>query len=263
MIHKIIKGLAPIAALAAGMLVSGCDNVNVSIGDKEGVPLAELDMSGEAPDKLVLAGPDRILVSQGEALDIAVSGDDRAVEALRFSLDDGSLGIMREKNSWKDGGTATVRVTLPSLREIVLAGSGDIRAANLAGASSVTIAGSGAVAVDEVDAEALDVNVLGSGKFSAAGRAGRLDLNIAGSGASEMHGLEVGSADVNIAGSGDAEFASDGKIEAKIMGSGTVSVIGQADCTVTSMGSGKLRCRDARRADDARRAPEAGEALDD
>ena len=55
-----------------------------------------------------------------------------------------------------------------------------------------------------------------------------------------MAGLQAGGADIAVAGSGDAEFASDGRVEASIMGSGTVTVNGRADCTVSSMGSGKL-----------------------
>ncbi len=256
MIHKMLKGLAPVLALAASALVAGCDNVNVTFGDSEGVPLAELDMSGEAPTELVLAGPDRVIVSPGDALDIDVTGDERAVESLRFSLDDGSLAIMREKKGWKDRGMATIRVTLPSLSEIVLAGSGEIEAATLSGQAEVTVAGSGKVAVDEVAAETLDINVVGSGRLRAAGRAERLDLNIAGSGSSDMAGLKVDRADVTVAGSGDAEFASDGKVEANIMGSGSVSVIGRADCTISSMGSGTLRCREARATDGPRPASE-------
>lgn len=254
MFHQILRGLAPVAALAGAALLAGCDNMSFSVGDKEGVPLSELDMSGDAPTELVLAGPDKVIVSTGREFDIAVSGDERAVESLRFSLDAETLGITREKNAWKDRGTATVRVTLPRLSEIVLAGSGDIEAASLSGDASVTVAGSGRVGVAEVDAEALDVNVVGSGRFTAAGRADRLDLNIAGSGTSDMGGLKVGRADINVAGSGDAEFASDGQVEANIMGSGTVSVIGRADCTVSSMGSGKLRCREA---PEARETPES------
>ena len=49
MIHRILKGLAPLAALAGAALVTGCDNMNIRIGDGDGVPLAELDMSGAAP----------------------------------------------------------------------------------------------------------------------------------------------------------------------------------------------------------------------
>ncbi|WP_421993458.1 head GIN domain-containing protein [Qipengyuania sp.] len=258
MIHRLLKGLAPIAALAGAALVAGCDGMNIQIGDSEGVPLSELDMTGAAPTKLVLAGPDRVIVTEGSDLDIAVSGDDDAVDALRFSLDDETLGISREKNSWKDRGKATVRVTMPSLRAMVLAGSGDIEAPSMTGRADVTIAGSGTAAVSAFDAESLDLTIAGSGDFSAGGKVETLDLTIAGSGKAEMPDLAVGDADISVAGSGDAEFASDGRVDASIMGSGTITVNGRANCTVNSMGSGTLNCREVRAATPA--TPEAPEA---
>lgn len=249
MIHKILKGLAPVAALAIGTLAAGCDGrMHMNIGDTEGVPLAELDMSGAPPEELVLAGPDRVIVTDGARLDIDVSGDPDAVDALRFSLEEGTLGISREKDSWKDGskdrGTAVVRVTMPSPRAIVLAGTGSVEAASLAGNADVTIAGSGTAQIARIAAESLDMTIAGSGNFDAAGTAKSLDLTVAGSGSAHMAGLKVESADVTIAGSGDAEFASDGSVDASIMGSGTVTVIGRANCTISAMGSGSLNCRD-------------------
>ncbi len=260
MIHKIIKGLAPLAILASATLVSGCDGVNVQIGDTDGVPLAELDMSGPAPTELVLAGPDNVFVTEGEKLSIDVSGDEKAVDALRFSLDDGALGISREKDSWKNNGTAIVRVTLPSLTGITLAGSGDIEAETLSGKGDVTIAGSGKTKINRVDTSSLDLTIAGSGSFEAAGTTGTLDMTIAGSGKASMAGLSVETADISVAGSGDTEFASDGKVEANIVGSGSVTVIGRADCTVSSLGSGKLRCQNPPKTAAPAAKPEAGEA---
>jgi hypothetical protein len=142
MIGKIFRGLAPVFAMAAATGLSGCDGVNISINDKEGVPLAELDMAGKAPTELVLAGPDNVVVTEGETLDIDVSGDQAAVDALRFTLDDSTLGIMRAKGERVDG-KATVRVTMPTLEKLVVAGSGTVEAPRLAGSPEVTIAGSG------------------------------------------------------------------------------------------------------------------------
>lgn len=259
MLHKIFKGLAPVAALAGAALVAGCDNMNIQIGDSDGVPLAELDMSGDPPTELVLAGPDKVIITEGDALDITVSGDDAAVEAMRFNIDGDSLAISREKDSWKDRGNATVRVTMPSLRAMVLAGSGSIEAARMTGRADVTIAGSGKASVAAFDAESLDLTIAGSGDFTAAGAVEKLDLTIAGSGKATMTELKVGGADISVAGSGDADFASDGKVDASIMGSGTITVNGRADCTVSSMGSGKLNCREVRAAEAAPQAPEAPE----
>ncbi|WP_375245723.1 head GIN domain-containing protein [Qipengyuania pacifica] len=257
MIHRILKGLAPLAALAGAALVTGCDNMNIHIGDGDGVPLAELDMSGAAPTELVLAGPDKVIVTEGEKLDIAVSGEDAAVDAVRFSLDEGSLGISRAKDMGKIGGVATVRVTMPSLTAMVLAGSGDIEAASMRGKADVTIAGSGKAKVARFDADSLDLTIAGSGSFEGAGTVDMLDMTVAGSGKADMAGLKVGNADISVAGSGDAEFASDGKVDASIMGSGTIMVNGRADCTVSAMGSGALNCRDIRTATQAPTAPDA------
>lgn len=260
MIHRIFRGLAPIAALAGAALVTGCDGMDIRIGDKDAVPLAELDMNSKAPTELVLASPDRVIVSEGEKLDIEVSGDEAAVDALRFTLDGDSIGILRNKGSWKDKGTATIRVTMPALTGIVLAGSGSVEAATLSGKADVTIAGSGKAAVTRVSADTLDLTIAGSGDFEASGKVSMLDLTVAGSGRARMPGLMVDSADISVAGSGDTEFASDGKVDASIMGSGMVTVHGNASCTVSAMGSGKLNCKATSAAPTAPPAPEAREA---
>lgn len=240
MLKRILKGVAPVVALAIAAGVAGC-NGKMSINGSEGVPLAELETQGKAPHTLVLAGPDNVIVTRGEKLAIEVSGDDDAKEALRFTLDDDTLGVMR-MNGWKGSGKATVRVTMPELRHLTLAGSGTVDADRMTGDVEAVIAGSGTARLANIDAEKLEVTIAGSGSLEAAGRAKSLELTVAGSGSGKMGGLKVDQAEVTIAGSGDAAFASDGTVEASIMGSGNVSVTGSAKCTVESMGSGKLHC---------------------
>lgn len=258
MLHKMFKQLAPAVAMAMGAFTGGCDGMEMRFGDSEGVPLAELDTSGAPPTGVMLASPDTLIVSQGEALDIAVTGDPEAVEALRFNIKDGKLGVMREPDSQRIDGRATVRVTMPSLSSIVLAGSGTVETASLTGDADVTIAGSGTVRTAQVAAGSFTMTVAGSGAYAASGSADTLELSIVGSGRSDMADLTVGSADVNIAGSGAAEFASDGAVEANIVGSGEVTVIGRATCTINAVGSGKLNCREAPAASPAREEPSAG-----
>lgn len=247
MLHKLFKSIAPIAAPLAAMAVaaavSGCDGMDVKINGEEGVPLAQLDMSGEAPNSVVLAGPDRVIVSDGSKLAIDVSGDAEAADLVRFTLDDGTLGVLRAPGKWGDVGTAIVRVTMPAPKSITIAGSGTLEAASLAGDAEVNILGSGDAKIAKIDAEKLEVTIAGSGRLAAAGTAKSLELNMAGSGKGEMEGLKTDTAELNIAGSGDAAFASDGTVEAKIMGSGNVLVIGRATCEVNSMGSGKVTCQ--------------------
>ncbi len=242
MLHKIFKGIAPVAALVLGAGLSACDGRSFNTGETDGVPLAELDMSGDPPHEVVLAGPDTVLIIDGAALDIDVEGDPGAVDALRFSLEEGTLGIMRENREPNIDGRAIVRVTMPSPRALVLAGSGQIEADSLVGDASVTIAGTGEARTRNVDADKLAMTLAGTGTYAGQGEARDLELTIAGSGTADMRGLQVERADVTIAGSGDATFASDGTVDASIMGSGEVTVVGRARCTVSVMGSGRLHC---------------------
>jgi hypothetical protein len=241
-----IRAVAPVAAMALAAGLAGCKQANITINDTDGVPLAELDQSGDPPSELILAGPDSVVVTTGKTLKIAVEGDQQAVDALRFTLADGTLGVMRE-SGWKDmgGAVATVRVTMPAPEKIVIAGSGGVAAQGMARKAEVVIAGSGRLDLAYADAEELDVNVLGSGTFGAAGKAAKLDLTVAGAGSMEAAGLNVDEAKVAIMGSGDADFASNGTVRAKIMGSGDVTVTGSATCTIEAMGSGKVTCRPA------------------
>ena len=243
MMYDLVKRLAPAASFAAGALALSACGGNISMDDRNGVPLAELDRSGPAPTELVLAGPDGVEVVEGGALDIAVSGDPRAVEALRFSLEDGSRAISRKKDADGNIGRAQVRVTTPSLTAIVLAGSGTLDAQRLSGKPEVTIAGSGTARAREIAAETFDLTIAGSGEFEGSGTVDKLDLTIAGSGSGRMADLRADRADVTIVGSGDAEFASDGTVEGSVMGSGAVTVTGNAQCDVSKMGSGSVTCR--------------------
>ena len=242
MLHRIIKGIAPVAAFAAAFALGACDG-DISINGDKGVPLAELDLAGKAPTSIVAAGPDNIVVTEGAELKIDVSGDPEAVAALRFTLDDETLGVMRAKGSRDTEGKARVAVTLPALENVMLAGSGTLEAAKLSGKAEVTVAGSGTATTAAVDAPSLEVTIAGSGTYRAGGKTDKLDLTVAGSGEADMAGLSAATAEVTIAGSGKAAFASDGTVDASIMGSGEVTVAGNAKCTVSAMGSGKLNCQ--------------------
>lgn len=247
--HKLVKAFAPIAAVALSGVLSGCDGANVKIDGAEGKPLSDLDLNGAPPHGLVLLGPDEVRIRQGDKLAITIDGDPELVEAMRFTLKDGTLGVLRKEGSWSSKGTAIVNVTMPAPESLVAAGSGSIRAESLGSKAEVTIAGSGDVETMNVVADALEVTIAGSGSYRAAGTAGKLDMTIAGSGEAAMDALKAGNASVTITGSGRSAFASDGKVDARIMGSGVIRVQGRATCEVKATGSGRLVCEPAPQAE--------------
>ena len=241
-IDRFFRALGPIIAVAMAAGVAACDG-NISINGEKGKPLAEIDLTGTPPQELVLLGPDEVRVTQGDTLAITVEGDKAVTDRLRFTLKDGTLGVLREGKSIDMGSAkAVVNVTMPAPKTLTMAGSGKISAAALAKEAKVTIAGSGDIETPSIASDKLDLTIAGSGSYRGAGNVTALEVNIVGSGSAEMDALKTEKADLTIAGSGNSAFASDGEVKAKIMGSGSVTVRGRARCTVESMGSGKLVC---------------------
>jgi hypothetical protein len=208
-------------------------------GAYQGVPLAELDLTGAAPHKISLCGPAQVVVSEGEVFRVDVEPGSSGQDVL-FALEEGRLGI--------DGGDAetVVRVSVPAPRKLAVAGSGRMSAARLARDGKVAIAGSGRLEINDVDGGLLKVSIAGSGRLMINGQADEFELSIAGSGSCDAEGLMAGKASVHIAGSGDAIFACNGEVAAHLMGSGNVIVRGSARCSVHSMGSGTVTCEPVR-----------------
>ncbi len=247
--EKFLKMVVPMVAVAAcaGMM-SGCDR-EVNIGGEKGKPLAELDLSGKAPRKLLLMGGDTVRVTAGDALKIELEGGDADKERMRFVLDGDSLGVLRKGGGNDGGGIVTVNVTMPAPREIVVGGSGIVHTSALAKDAEISIGGSGSVEAPAIAVDSLEVSIAGSGDVRAAGTVRDLEISLAGSGNANMGELKADKAEVSIAGSGSATFASDGEVRANIMGSGDVTVRGAARCKVKSFGSGTLTCERGTTAD--------------
>lgn len=224
-----------VSSIGLSGCIGNCNNV-------PGVPLDQLDMSASTPGEIALAGPDNVILTVGDRLDITVEGG-TGTQDLRFDLSDDKLRIGRE-GDWLSGSTpATIRVTMPAPREVSLAGSGTIAAATLANEAEVDIAGSGSVNVATIASERLEVSMAGSGDMKAAGTVQRLEVSKTGSGDIDLAALTADTVEISIAGSGDIALASDGEVTASIAGSGDIEVIGNAKCTLKSVGSGTLDCK--------------------
>ena len=150
---RFFRALGPIIAVAMTAGLAACDG-DISINGEKGKPLAEIDLTGTPPEELVLLGPDEVRVTQGDKLAVTVEGDKAVTDKLRFTLKDGTLGVLREgKMIDADDGKAVVNVTMPAPKTLTMAGSGKINAATLAKEAKVTIAGSGDIETPNVTSE--------------------------------------------------------------------------------------------------------------
>jgi hypothetical protein len=228
-----------LAALAFATTLAGCDGADMEINGQKGVPLADIATMDTPPSEVVLASGDTVIITDGPTFAIKVEGTD--TESLRFVRDAEVIGITRE-DGWKGDSNATIRITMPPPKEVVIAGSGTIKAQSIASESDVSIGGSGTVEFGQVAAEKLGINIGGSGKIRGAGAVKRLEVNIGGAGDVVLPDLKADSAEISIGGTGDVAFASDGDVTANIAGAGDVKVAGNAKCTVNAFGSGSLTC---------------------
>lgn len=235
-------------ALAVALPLGACDG-EYNIGMEDGKTLEELGAVDASVSKLVLAGPDDVVMVVGDKPGITVAGDADAIKNLRFKVEDNTLSVARTgKVKISDGKKAVVTVTMPALNSFVLAGSGKADLASLTGdakdggKAEIVLAGSGSAKVAGIDASVLDLMIAGSGDADLAGKAGKADLTVAGSGAVRGAGFKADSAEVSIAGSGSLDFESDGAVDVSVMGSGSVIVRGAATCKVDKSGSGQVKC---------------------
>jgi hypothetical protein len=240
---KLFESIGPMVAMAVANGGFKCDEGGkYGFNDEQGVPLAELDLSGDTPDTVKLLGADVVRIVEGEDFTIAVEGEDEAKERMRFKAENGSLLILRSRDGWRGGPSATVTITMPAPCKLELLGSGAIHADALAAEAKIAIMGSGKVETHDLAVDTLKVKFAGSGTYKASGAAKQLDIAIAGSGNAKLGKLKADTVRISITGSGEAVFCSDGEVDARITGSGQVTVRGSARCRVKSFGSGTLVC---------------------
>lgn len=230
---------AVLAAAASALALAGCDGADVEINGQKGVPLSELEIAGEAPPKVFLASGDNVIVTEGNTFAIKVEGQD--TDSLRFVRDEEVIGITRVEG-WNGNSTATIRITMPAPREIIIGGAGTVKAQGLANEAAINIGGSGTVEFEKFSGQTLGINIGGSGTVRGAGTAKELEVLIGGAGEVDMPAFKADQAEVTIGGTGDVAFASDGTVEATIGGAGDIKVSGSAKCTVNAFGSGTLTC---------------------
>lgn len=239
MIHATPRHLASAALVASGLALAACDGADIEINGQKGVPLSEIEIAGAPPSTVFLASGDTVIVTEGDTFAIAVEGPD--TESLRFVRDSETIGITRE-SGWNGNSNATIRITMPAPREVVIGGAGTVKLPTLANEADINIGGSGLVEFGTIAAQKLGINIGGSGTVRGAGTVKSLEVLIGGSGEVELAGLKADTAEVTIGGAGDVAFASDGTVEANIAGAGDINVTGTAKCTVQAMGSGTLNC---------------------
>ncbi|CAN5288786.1 head GIN domain-containing protein [soil metagenome] len=237
------------ATLAGALATTACSGSEGSSSARDGDASGTANLSALRDFTHVeAAGPDTVIVSVGKSFAVAAQGDPKVLDTLDIKVVGGTLKIDRKTNwaSFLHGGTdrgATIRVAMPAIAGASLTGSGDLSVDKADGPGlKLALTGSGDLNVAAVKVARLDADITGSGGITLAGVADSATLASTGSGDVSGQGFKAAKASVSIAGSGDMDFASDGSVDGRILGSGNVTVTGKPQCKVTVMGSGEVHC---------------------
>ena len=192
-----------------------------------------------------LAGADDVDVTVGGAFSVRADGPAEELDKLDIRKDGSTLKIGRKRNmaGWSKGKGVTIHVTMPAIQAASLAGSGNLTVDRVQAQDfDGNLSGSGDLKLGRVSATTASFNIAGSGAIGASGEVGALKIAIAGSGNVEAPALKASEAEVSIAGSGSVAAEVNGPASISIMGSGDVTLGGKPQCETSKMGSGDVRC---------------------
>ena len=181
----------------------------VALAAASGASAAERGFPVSGFDRVSASGSEDIIITTGRTASVVATGDPKRLDRLDIRVEGGVLKIGHKATGWRDwswgdGGETRIAITMPNLKGLRLAGSGDVTADKGSGPKfSVELSGSGDVAVASIDSPEVILTTSGSGNVAAAGRCATLRVSIAGSGDMELAGLSCANADVRIAGSGN------------------------------------------------------------
>jgi len=197
-------------------------------------------------DRIRVEGPFTVRVTTGPGARGRAVGEQRALDEVNVRVLNRTLVVTRGVNGWggfpRDAKTVpTIDVSVPMLRSAAVFGDGALTVDRMAGQRiELAVSGAGALSVGAIAADRVDGMLIGSGTMTIAGRALDARFRSSGSGALDASALSAGALTVVAQGSGAARFAARETAKVTATGQGSVRVAGTPACTVS--GTAHVEC---------------------
>ncbi len=233
-----------ILAIAVMALLSMGYSCTFSSG-KTGGPETKVTRDVKDFSRISLSVPADVYIEQGESFSFSMEGPENTLGEIETVVDGNTLKIQWKNKGFHWGGNESIKIyiTAPDYSALAVAGSGDfysktpLKVNNL----ELSIAGSGSVTIDQLEASSVTSEIAGSGDIAIkAGKVGNQEASINGSGSVKTTGVETGNASVSIAGSGDCYIWVTGDLKARVAGSGDIKYKGNPKLNVKVAGSGDI-----------------------
>lgn len=163
-----------------------------------------------------LTGSNNVVVRADPHQAVVVHADDNLLSHVTTEVHAGRLVIGNTSGSFSTKAPMSVVVTVRSLTDVTLTGSGTISATG-------------------IDAAALTVTLAGSGVLRLSGAARSLDVTVVGSGDAQLEGLRAESVHAVVAGSGRILVTATKSLDASVPGTGAILYRGNPPSVSTNV----------------------------
>ncbi len=161
-------------------------------------------------------------VVQGASFNLSIHGPENVVQSVSSSRSDNKL-ILGSEACFNGDYDLTVRVVMPEVSYISMAGTGTLSSDGTITSDRLKILLEGASSIDmQIDADTLETNIIGTGSVNYSGEAGFHDLNVSGEVDLHSYNLLTDKTKVNITGVGNCQVHAESNLGVWISGIGTI-----------------------------------------
>ncbi len=257
---KTALALLVLSVLLVGVSFNILRAQDLGVHDTPGRLMAKEERPVKAEVTVIrLEGAIDLVLKQGPTPALTVHAEQRLLSNIVTTVEGNTLRISSKGLIVNSRKPMRVELSLPSLQQIQVLGSGDAKVSGFSGEAielslngsgdvqfngsyqRVTgkLAGSGDLKLDAGTSENVNLELLGSGDVQASGACKLLTAKITGSGDLHTAGLQADSVAISVMGSGDAKVFAKNSAIINIMGSGNVHVAGKpTERIIRKQGSG-------------------------
>lgn len=196
-------------------------------------------------DAVRIDAPIRVELTTGRGVAASGEGPRATLDRIALSVSGRLLTIRMTplRPGEKNAGPATLRLSTGELRRLVMVGGGAVSVDRMKGLSGdIAVGGNGDVTVAAIEVDRLTVSLAGGGRVTLSGKAGSADIRLSGPGELAASALAARTARVSNDGPGNIALSATTSADVRASGTGDVTVIGAAACTVANDGTGRVAC---------------------
>ena len=203
------------------------------------------DGRGEARDvgdfqEVALEGVGTLVIEQGETESLSIAAEPRVLRRIETEVRNGRLTI-RPDRSFETREPITYYLSVRQLTGIELSGAGQIEAGQLsADQLRLTGSGAGAVAIDNLTANSLDVTAAGNVQAQLAGTVDSLTVTLSDAASFAGQNLASRVASVTASGAAQASVNASESLDARVSGAARVEYVGDPSVTQDVSAAGSL-----------------------